>query len=180
MENFHQDELQTWFSNVSISRLVQNASPKRMLPPSSAAAAGDSNSCPEDIAMESCTKLKIGQVFSSQDGEYGHVFQDKAEDEVELLKCQLCNVTKEPVDFWDHVTKIHGVQKEDYNLIERNMQHSTQDAVSCEVSLTTPNDKAEEAGEVGDPEKGLYIKDVRKIFGFFDPLPPLSEFWLDL
>ena len=28
--------------------------------------------------------------------------------------------------------------------------------------------------------KGPYIKDVRKIFGFFDPLPPLSEFWLEL
>ena len=24
--------------------------------------------------------------------------------------------------------------------------------------------------------KGPYIKDVRKIFGFFDPLPPLSAF----
>ena len=28
--------------------------------------------------------------------------------------------------------------------------------------------------------KGPYIKDVRKIFGFFDPLPPLSEFFIDL
>ena len=28
--------------------------------------------------------------------------------------------------------------------------------------------------------KGPYIKDIHKIFGFFDPLPPLSEFWLDL
>ena len=28
--------------------------------------------------------------------------------------------------------------------------------------------------------KGPYIKDVRKIFGILDPLPPLSAFWLDL
>ena len=28
--------------------------------------------------------------------------------------------------------------------------------------------------------RGPYIKDVRKFFGFFDPLPPLSEFWLEL
>ena len=32
----------------------------------------------------------------------------------------------------------------------------------------------------GSACKGPYIKDVRKIFGFLDPLPPLSEFWLDL
>ena len=130
--------------------------------------------------MESCTKLEIGHVFSSQDGEYGHVFQDKAEDEVELLKCQLCNVMKQPVDFWDHVSKIHGVQKEDYNLIEKNMQHSTQDAMSCEVSLTTPNDKAKEAGEDGNPEKGPYIKDVSKISGIFDPFSPQPAFGDDL
>ena len=110
--------------------------------------------------MESCTKLKIGQVFSSQDVEYRHVFQDKTEDEVELLKCQLCSVMKAPVDFWDHISKVHGVQKGDYNLIEKNMQHSTQDTMSCEVSLTTPNDKAGEAGEDGDPEKGPSINDV--------------------
>ena len=28
--------------------------------------------------------------------------------------------------------------------------------------------------------KGPYIKDVRKIFGILDPLPPLSTFCLDL
>ena len=28
--------------------------------------------------------------------------------------------------------------------------------------------------------RGPYIKDVRKIFGFIDPLPPLSEFLIDL
>ena len=27
---------------------------------------------------------------------------------------------------------------------------------------------------------GPYIKDVRRIFGILDPLPPLSAFWLDL
>ena len=29
-------------------------------------------------------------------------------------------------------------------------------------------------------QQGPYIKDVRKIFGILDPLPPLSEFWIDL
>ena len=35
-------------------------------------------------------------------------------------------------------------------------------------------------GKSADFALGPYIKDVRKIFGILDPLPPLSAFWLDL
>ena len=39
--------------------------------------------------------------------------------------------------------------------------------------------QAEECDE-GSLIKGPFIKDVGKIFGILDPLPPLSAFWLDL
>ena len=29
-------------------------------------------------------------------------------------QCKLCSMVKEPVAFWDHVSKIHGVMEEDF------------------------------------------------------------------
>ena len=107
--------------------------------------------------MESCTKLKIGQVFSVGDPESKHmIFQSgisrlrKDESGQCFLECHLCGEKlNEPVAFWDHVSRIHGVQKEDYSLFE-NLEVSTQNTTNANVPYATLNDDSRGGEELND------------------------------
>ena len=119
--------------------------------------------------MESCPEIEIGQVFSSADGEFGHVFNNLTDEEGGSMSCHLCNsVLKEPAAFWDHVSKIHGVRKDDYKIIEKNMQQcaesedtnttsnqdttSAMDTTSKLTNTLSPDDKVDEGKDSASEE----------------------------